>query len=404
MENSRLNTKEEKGIIIKMSSTKKTKKKNEKQGMDDNYVVPKSTVRILTAVVTTTCTLVIGALSWLCIQTINTKSTIAQNSTTISALKKDMDSVESDIDKINKTLNGDGSVENPGLVARVYAMEKLQPVIADSDIIASVDTASKEANDVSIVGSSMTADTCLGTDANGNVILAGDMIDQTIFLTYTDEGKEIYFLGQYNEDYKWNGRCVTNAYYEDGTLYGMCESNFDNGKRLDYKSFVRDEGNTWIYSDKVCVDKKNSGINVRYSLNYDKVKDFTHSNARVSDFLYADDFVTRMHPVMTTYYSGDTVDGKYNDNSGKAYEIKYDEDGAVTLLYVGQFKNGTFNDSTGNAWEIVYAEQYGYYIHNTGNFRDGHADNPSKTIVNINEIEQIISDYDFVNELKWKCE
>lgn len=425
MKCSQLNTKEEKGIIIDMNNKKDMKNKKQEKGVckqseplkgkkeRNGYIVPKSTLIVLSSVVGVSCTAILTLLGWIVIQINTVNSTIAENKTNISNIMNDtsvsekIGKMEEKIDKVNEDLNGDGSDEKPGLAAKVYAIEKLleiSPIFATSDIISFVDGVSKEPNNINEVGSSVDADTCIGTDAEGNIYLAEDLINETILLTYTEEDKEVYFLGQYNEDYKWNGYCVTNAYYTDGTLYGICESNFDDGKRLDYKSFVLTKKDEWIYSDKVCNDEVNSGVNILYSLNYDKVKNFTGTNVRIADMLYTDEFIEATNPTMLKYYSGNTGNEKYNDDSGKAYEIKYDKDGTVTLLYVGRFKDGTFNDMTGNAWEIVYAEKYGYYVYNTGNFKDGHTDNPSGKAINIDEITQIISGYDFSSELKWKCE
>lgn len=438
---SQLNIKEKKGIVIEMSNKKDTNKKDDRQkqvnlqdaaktseqnrqesltqemkeliqksiadALEADKTRKRSMSRVVIEGVTVIALIIGGAFSVFTFfndrfDKINDKFDTVNENLADCVTKEGF---EEEIDKINETLNGDGSDDKPGLVTKVNTIEKLleiSPIFATSDIISSVDGVSKEPNNISEVGSSIEADTCIGTDAEGNVYLAEDLINETILLIYTEEDKEVYFLGQYNEDYKWNGYCVTNAYYTNGALYGICESNFDNGKRLDYKSFVLTEKNEWIYSDKVCNGEINSGVNILYSLYYDKIKSFTGANARITDMLYTDEFIETTNPVMMKYYSGNTIDGQYSDDSGKAYEIKYDEDGTVTLLYVGQFKDGTFNDMTGNAWEIVYAEKYGYYVCNTGNFKDGHTDNPSGTAINMDEITQIISDYDFSSELKWK--
>lgn len=104
---------------------------------------------------------------------------------------------------------------------------------------------------------------------------------------------------------------------------------------------------------------------------------------------------------MLKYYSGKTLDGKYNDDSGHAYEVTYDAEGYVKTLYVGRFSNGAFNDRTGTAWDIAYAEKYGFYVHNTGNFEDNNAVVKSTDSISIEKIHDIISGYDFACELKW---
>lgn len=244
--------------------------------------------------------------------------------------------------------------------------------------------------------------TKIGIDADGNEYIAKDLINETVLLTYKENDKEIYFLGQYNENYHWNGYCVTNAYFLDGSLYGICESNFEDGKRLDYKSIYLSDNGQWIFSDRICNDGSNSGTSIHYTLNYDKIKNFTSTNVRVNDIIYTDKFIDSVSPVIKSFYSGDTSQEYYNDNSGNAYEIIYNDDGTVKTLYVGCFANGTFNDDTGNAWDIAYAEKYGSYVYNTGNFKNGNAVNKSTEPISIEEIQKIVSKYNFDSELKWK--
>lgn len=249
----------------------------------------------------------------------------------------------------------------------------------------------------------ITPETKVGVDTNGNVYIANDLINETILLTYIDENREVYFLGQYDDTYKWNGFCVTNAYYFDGTFYGICESDFEHGKRLNYKSIIyQPEENDWLYSDRICGEEENTGITIRYSFNYDKIKNFTRTNAKIIDIMYTQKFIEDVDAVMTKYYSGNTSNSYFNDTSGKAYRVTYNEDNTVKNLYVGNFVNGYFNDDTGNAWEIVYSQENQCYYYNKGSFKDGIYIGDSSHPVNIDEISNIISNYSFDCELKWK--
>lgn len=291
-------------------------------------------------------------------------------------------------------------------ITEIKDLLKITSIIASPDVTSVLDKISIEPNDNSMSYASFAATTCIGIDADGKEYIAKDLIDEKVLLTYTEDDKEIYFLGKYNENYHWDGYCITNTYNSDSTLYGICESNFDDGKRLDYKSFCVSESNDkeWIYSDKICNEKNNSGTNILCSFDYDKKKNFTNTNVRISDIIYVDDFVESIKPTVLTYYSGNTSNGKYNDDTGNAYEIIYNNDGTVKTLYVGKFKNGTFNDNTGNAWDIAYSDEGGYYVYNTGEFKDGRAVNRSTTQITIDRINKIISKHEqkFDVELKWK--
>lgn len=92
-------------------------------------------------------------------------------------------------------------------------------------------------NDVTTVTSGITSATKIGTDADGKVYMANDLIDTRVILFYKEEDKEVFFLGQYNENYHWDGYCMTNVYNADGSLFGISESNFVDGERRDYTCF-----------------------------------------------------------------------------------------------------------------------------------------------------------------------
>lgn len=234
----------------------------------------------------------------------------------------------------------------------------------------------------------------------GTVCYAKDNVDEPLIITYTEEDKEVYFYGSYNEKYHWNGYCITNTYYLDGSLAGICESYFEDGERLDYISFYKLDDGKWIYSNRDCVGKENSGISVCYAFQNEINRNFTNTNVRISDILFPDKVIETFNPVKITYYFGNTSNGLYNDDTGTAYLVKYYEDGTVQLLYVGKFVNGYPNDKA--AWSIAYSEEGGYYVHNTGKFVNGSAVKKSNDPLSIIDIKKIIFEYDFECELNWR--
>lgn len=309
--------------------------------------------------------------------------------------------LETDVDDIKKYLYEDGGVQdqlgtiNSALNIKVIA-------VANEETIDIVDGASIEKKDVNYVTSSFTDDTCIGVDTKGNVYLAEDLIDETVLLTYNEDDKEIFFLGQYNKEYHWNGYCVTNAYNSDGSLYGICESNFDDGNRLDYISFYNSGNNEWTYSNRKIIDKQNTGVTKIYSYIDQNVKDFTSKNVRRTDVLYADKYIENIQPLLIKYYKGNTVDGSFDDSTGNAYEVTYNNDGTVRLLYVGNFSHGYCNDSTGKAFSIAYSDEYGAYFCNKGIFSQGYAKEHSVTSISKEEINDLLKNYNFKCALKWK--
>lgn len=288
-----------------------------------------------------------------------------------------------------------------------YLYAQTQTISLSSEMTKNMGEVSIKTNDINISTSSLATDVCVGTDSEGNVYIAEELIDKTVLLTYVDGDKEVYFLGQYNENYRWNGYCVTNAYYMDGTLYGICESNFENGQRLDYKSFYKDASNEWIYTNRVCTDEGNLGTSISYAFEYNKVKNFTNTNVRVTDIFYVDKFIETFNPTMSEYYYGNTSGGEYNDDSGQAYYVRYFEDGTVKTLYQGKFIGGEFYDDTGEAWYIVKEvdTEYMYYkgvFENCAPKKIG--DYVFENPIDLTRINEIIQDKSFECGLKWATE
>lgn len=327
---------------------------------------------------------------------------VSKVETEVNEMRTDLTELSTDVDDMHDYLYLNNGVADQ--LENINKMLNIKVVnIPNSNEYSSIISEIKH-NDIYFSGkeSEVKSLTKIGIDADGNEYIAKDLVNETILLTYKENDKEIYFLGQYNENYHWNGYCVTNAYFLDGSLYGICESNFDDGKRLDYKSIYLSDNGQWIFSDRICNDSSNSGKSIHYILNYDKIKNFTSTNVRVNDILYTDRFIESVEPVTKSFYYGDTSQEYYNDNSGDAYEIIYNDDGTVKTLYVGCFANGTFNDNTGNAWDISYADKYGFYVYNTGNFKNGNAVTKSTEPITIEEIQKIVSEYNFESELTWK--
>lgn len=378
---------EHEGKIIKMSGSKGKKK-------------AKKVIRSIIYVI------IPAYLGWVGIELVSLGKDVRENSVNISKIddvNKRIDTIENKIDDIDKDLNG-----TDGLYARFAIVEdkvNAPTITASTDVKEDMDVSVVD-NNISNSTGSFSADTCIGTDSEGKAYIAKDLIGQTILLTFDQKNKEIYFLGQYNDKYHWDGYCVINTYSTDGILNGVSESNFDDGNRLDYESFyLSDNQDEWIYSDRDCKNDSNEGISIRYKLNYDKQKNFTLTNARASDMVYVENMQSYDNKEILSYYDGSTSNGAYNDNSGNAYLIRYNEDGFVSVFYKGCFKDGNFDDA--NAIEIVLDESVGinkYFVYQ-GKFSNGKrlSDEGIKYITQ-DEINTILKDNECPDDLKWYSE
>lgn len=58
-----------------------------------------------------------------------------------------------------------------------------------------------------------------------------------------------------------------------------------------------------------------------------------------------EDFIEEIDTPVDSYYRGNTSNGIYNDNTGEAYLVRYNEDGTVKVLYKGIIRKGNHADS-----------------------------------------------------------
>lgn len=319
----------------------------------------------------------------------------------------DIKDLTEDVSEMKEYLYADGGVKDQlgelsdsmDSVTELLNITAIKANVTTEEYINSVVSVVENATDP--VTSSFVDDTCIGTDADGRACIAKDLIGQTILLTFSQDDKEVYFLGQYNDNYHWDGYCVVNTYDANGLLLSINESNFDDGDRLNYESFyLSDNQDEWIYTDRDCRENSNDGISIRYALSYNKQKNFTSTNARVSDIVYTDTLKSYDKKILS-YYDGATSNGVYNDDSGNAYLIEYNEDGFVNVFYKGCFKDGSFDDT--NATEVVLDDTSGinkYFLYQ-GGFVDGKRQNDNVRYVTQSEIDAIVEKSGCVNDLKW---
>jgi len=236
---------------------------------------------------------------------------------------------------------------------------------------------------------------------------AKEVIGLPIMVPYTDGEHNIIFYGQYDESYLWTGNCVINTYIGD-KLYLVTDAVYEKGEIKEYKQIIQgglQEGDDkeWIISERVNKGDYNSGSSLKYSREDDYIMQFDFDKVTPNEILTVDGFSKEIETfegvAQTVFYYGNTSKGKYNDNTGEAFWIKFDDKGKIVTFYQGQFAGGKFEDHTGKAWEIVH-DNIGYFYY-TGIFAEGNRKgklekNPYLTL---DEIQEYISgiDYDFTN-------
>lgn len=234
-----------------------------------------------------------------------------------------------------------------------------------------------------------------------------ELANKKMLLPYENNGQEILFYGQFNNNNQWNGECIINI-YENNNLILITEANYEDGKILNYRQvipFTTKRGvDVWCVSERKSNGDSNSGDSWTYLRECEYVKNFELSLANIDNICNVDEFVDNIDTKLEGFYHGNTSNGQFNDETGEAYMIKYSEDGSIKTLYEGRFKDGDFNDNTGDAWYITKEKNTGYMYYK-GVFKNGKPTNDNNSIfenpITLERIEQILQENDFNGELKW---
>lgn len=416
----RLKKQVKKGIVIQMPKNKKNTKDEKVTKVQTPTVNNEQRVEVvqIPKALAGAFTIVgVGIIGFMAVQLYDMKEDIGSLKKSVEnvATKDDISNVSGRVDIINSNISGiDADIDEIDtkvgeLKTRISVVESrldMTPINA-TDGISSDIQASISFNDISKVASAAVAAPAevIGTDNEGNVYLAENLINETILLTYTEGTQEVYFLGQYNEEYRWDGKCIINVYNADDTLCIITDANYDGGKLVDYKQVIPgDSGTKWIYSERKHMDQVNEGKTYTYQWEYKQRKNFTNSNVRADDIYSAEYFHEKIEGNLISYYSGNTADGKYNDDTGNAYLVSYTEDGFISVLYVGGFADGEYSDDTGNAWEIVFdgSNNINRYFYYRGKFRNGtRRINEKLDYLTQEEIDAIVGNVKFDCDLNW---
>ncbi len=237
--------------------------------------------------------------------------------------------------------------------------------------------------------------------------VAKDLANITLLLPYTENGQEVYFYGQFNDNNHWDDNCIINV-YENNELVLIMDAVYDDGKLVEYKQvlpYTTGKGKAaWIVSDRKALDGYNSGNSWSYLRTKSYTKNFTPDTVVAGNIMSVESFTESLDEILEGFYHGNTLNGLYNDSTGNAYQVKYFEDGTVSMVYQGMFKDGQFEDSTGNAWYICKEidTEYMYY---KGTFSSGKPLNDSDSTfenpISLERIKEIIKGKEFECEIKW---
>ena len=244
----------------------------------------------------------------------------------------------------------------------------------------------------------------IATDSlTGEKIKTKDVVNKLVLMPYVENGQEVFFLGHFNANYHWDGNCIVNV-YNNNRLILITEAVYDDGKLISYKQVLEYGNNSdavWIISNRKRCGNENKGISSSFYKEEDKKKKFTLKNVKIEDIISVSQFKKSLNTAQKGFYYGKTSNGDYNDNTGRAYLVKYNENGKVCLFYCGRFKDGQPHDHTGQAWDIVLGEN-GKYVFRQAKHTNGDIDYPTITKRDYNMTPKKIEDK--LKGLNIKCD
>lgn len=277
--------------------------------------------------------------------------------------------------------NGDGDI----------TINNYYGVITESSVF----NVSVEMDSDSIITSEvkMQQSTIIGLNAEtGENVFADDLVNSVAIFPYEQDGYNIYFMGGFNDEYKWDGLCYLNA-YKDGLLQYSIEAQYEDGKERSVNQIHRN-GSVWIYSSYTNLSENRT---VRH---YVKQSDlpimFEETNVDENDILAPEYVLNNCCGRLSLYYVGEVENDLFNDLSGNAYMIIYGDDGKIDYYYKGLLKAGKPEDNIGESWSIKwdYCEPQGYMYYK-GKFVDGkraNGEKPQLTLLTIDQLNEFVGD------------
>lgn len=311
----------------------------------------------------------------------------------------DIDELKADHRDLRRTVDDilKGAVFSQAITLR--ADGALFSVIKD-DLLAG-DKTGKE-----LVTLSFEKDMIIATDSHNNTYTLEALQNKSFLIPYKEGDQDVFFYGGFDENGRWNGICLINVYYNDRLIVST-EALYESGNRTRY-SQVFSEADEWIYSERQSAGDESRGITWKYERTNEFMNEIDGEEPSASELLRPADIIQRLKGKLTCIYHGNTSNGRFNDSSGHAYLISFDEVGAVKTLYYGQFKDGLFHDETRNAWYITRdPKKNTTYMYYRGVFRNGTASSiDSERVEVINPaskdyITEIISRYRIVDDIVW---
>lgn len=295
----------------------------------------------------------------------------------ISDLKEDVNEINRSIEKLEELTDEDHEIFLE--LASASKDEEAYNIIFKDIYQVKTETV---ANEKYLAPPSWDNNSIVASDVNGDITYtAEDLYDTLIRTSYMEGDNEIYFYGRFNENNHWNGKCILNVYNND-KLVSIFEGIYNDGELFSYKRVEEGEDSTWRVNDRKRQGDYNSGESWIYEKTEDFSKGFTTENVKDKQILTVDRFLNSIDKKLLGYYKGNTSNNLYNDDSGNAYSVRYDDSGNVRYLYKGKMKDGYGNDdgkdTKNKSWAFIWGEANDGFHYHEGKFTNGSPKNTTK--------------------------
>lgn len=209
------------------------------------------------------------------------------------------------------------------------------------------------------------------TDSNNNTYSADKLVNHPICTYYKcKDGTICLFVGQYDENYKWTGKCRICA-YKNSKLFFATENVYDNNKLVSYRRISKssDRGQ-WLITDKE-INNNDSKYGHTWSYRYEdigsKVIDLEKKvmsknfNPTKSELYSIDELEDKLKTKLVSHYYGAyDKDDNWKDSSGDAYCVQYNDDRSLKEVFKGVFLNNRY--MSGHFFEKMDSDQYKHYV------------------------------------------
>ncbi|MCL2215934.1 MAG: hypothetical protein FWB91_02815 [Defluviitaleaceae bacterium] len=253
-------------------------------------------------------------------------------------------------------------------------------LLSDANLISALSNVSEHLEDIR----NFCNEASIGKSVNGEDIYIRDLVNTYFLMTFSSpSGEEIRMLGGLNGQREWHG-LIAHSRYDGNKLVGLFEAEYRNGERENVYAHI------YPYIENISIDgstREMNGFRVQHHVTSDDGFEYSeiffYLRIEIPEDKLEPDSPIRFEDIgpygLVSYFRGTTSDGRFNDTTGNAISISFDENGYIRNFYNGHFIDGRFNDDRvrddinlrNSAFRIGWRHDSRGYTFYSGPFMDG---------------------------------